>query len=177
MAKSRTQKSDLLDKYKALIKESGGYILIDADKLDTASVTNLKIKLKEIGSDYSVIKNTLFKVALQESDQPLQTQEFDGPTAVISYDEDPTAPAKLLKELRNELKSDTPLLQPRLGTLNGEYIDGDRVAQLSEIPSREELLANLLGSMNAPLTGVMNAMSGNVRGFTMILKQLSEKEA
>jgi large subunit ribosomal protein L10 len=177
MAKSKTQKSDLLGQYKDMITNKGGYILVDMSSLNSASITELKKKLKEIGSDYSVVKNTVFKIALQETEQPVQTQDFDGPTAVISYSEDPTAPAKLLKELRTSLKSEVPLLQPRLGTLNGEYLDSAKVAQLENIPSREELIAKILGSLNAPLVGVMNTMSGNLKGFTMVIKRLSEKKA
>ncbi len=177
MAKSKSQKGDLLSRYKDILENHGGYILVDTSNLDTASVTTLKKGLKEVGSGYTVLKNSVFKIALQNTEQPLQTQEFDGPTAIITYQDDPTTPAKLLKELRNELKSETPLLQMRYATLNGEYIDAQRAMELSNIPSREELLAKLLGTLNAPISGVMNAMTGNLRGFTMVLKQLSEKEA
>jgi large subunit ribosomal protein L10 len=177
MAKTKIQKSDLLGQYKDVITKSGGYILVDMSNLNSASVTDLKKKLKEIGSDYSVVKNTVFKIALQETEQPLQAQDFDGPTAIISYSEDPTAPAKLLKDLRTKLKSELPLLQPRFGTLNGEYLDATKVAQLENIPSKEELIAKILGSLNAPLVGVMNTMSGNLKGFTMVIKRLSEKKA
>ncbi len=175
MAKNKAIKTELLNKYKEMLSNVGGYILVDTSNLDTASITNLKKKLTEIGSSYTVVKNSVFKIALSETEQPLQTQEFEGPTAVISYDEDPTAPAKLLKELRKSLKSETPVLSPRFATLKGEYISAERTMELSEIPSREVLLAKLLGTLNAPLSGFMNAVTGNVRGFTMIVKQLSEK--
>src|SRR5690606_17635058 len=126
MAKSKSQKNDLLTRYKDILENGGGYILVDTSSLDTASVTTLKKNLKEIGSGYTVLKNSIFKIALQNADQPLQTKEFDGPTAIITYQEDPTAPAKLLKELRESLKSESPLLQMRYATLNGEYIDAQK---------------------------------------------------
>lgn len=177
MAKSKTQKSELLNKYKDLLKNSNGYILIDTNSLDTLTITKFKMDLEEVNAKYEVIKNSVFKIALQENGQPVETQVFDGPTAVITYSQDPTAPAKLVKKLREELDKGEVKgkFSPKLGNIEGEYIDADRVMQLADIPSREVLLAQLLGSMNAPLKGVMNAMTDKVRGFTMVLKQLSEK--
>jgi large subunit ribosomal protein L10 len=103
------------------------------------------MKLKEMGSDYAVIKNTVFKVALQNADQPVELQNFDGPTAVIVFDEDPTAPAKLLKELQKT----TEKLSAKSGIFEGEYLTGEKVMQLAEIPSREVLLARLMSSIKA----------------------------
>ena len=173
MAKSKEQKATLLGRYKDLIDSKNGYILVNSENIDTATTTTLKMKLKEIGSDYSVVKNTLFKVALQESNQPVELQSFDGPTAIIVFDEDPTTPAKLLQELQKE----TELLSAKAGIFEGEYLTGEKVMQLAEIPSREILLSNLMSSMNAPISGTMNALTGNVRGLVMVLKGLSEKEA
>ncbi len=173
MAKSKEQKATLLGRYKDLIDSKNGYILVNSENIDTATTTTLKMKLKEIGSDYAVVKNTLFKVALQESNQPVELQSFDGPTAIIVFDEDPTTPAKLLQELQKE----TELLSAKAGIFEGEYLTGEKVMQLAEIPSREVLLSNLMSSMNAPISGTMNALTGNVRGLVMVLKGLSEKEA
>lgn len=173
MSKNRTQKSELLSQYVDLLKNNAGYLLVDTSGLDTPTVTKFKIALKENGSDYTVIKNSVFKIALQETNQPVQTQDFDGQTAIISYKEDPTVAAKLIKSLQ----TDTEKVGAKMGTINGAYIDATQVMQLADIPSREILLGKLLGSMISPLSGVMNAITGNVRGFTMVLKQLSEKEA
>jgi len=173
MAKSKEQKATLLGRYKDLIKDSKGYILVNSDDIDTATTTDLKMKLKEIGSDYSVLKNTLFKVALQDSEEPVELQDFEGPTAVIVFDEDPTQPAKLLKEVQK----DTEKLNARSGIFEGKYLTGEKIMELAEIPSREVLLARLMSSMNAPVSGTMNALTGNVRGLVMVLKGLSEKDA
>ena len=89
------------------------------------------------------------------------------------FDEDPTTAAKLLKELQ---KTDEKL-SARSGVFEGNYLTGEKVMQLAEIPSREILLATLMSSMNAPVSGTMNALTGNVRGLVMVLKGLSEKEA
>jgi len=173
MSKSRTQKEELLTRYKDLIESKSGYLLVNSDKIDTSTVTKLKIELKNADANITVIKNSIFKVALQDTKQPLQVQEFDGPTALITFDDDPTAPAKLVKNVQKEMS----LLSPRSGVYEGEFLTAERVMQLADIPSKEVLLSRLVGTMNAPLTGFMNAITGNVRGLTMVLKGISEKKA
>lgn len=173
MSKSRSQKTELLEKYKEILQSKEGYFLINSDKADTQTTTGLKIQLKDVGANLAVVKNSIFKVALQETDQPLNTQTFDGPTAIIYFDEDPTAPAKLVKEIQKK----TPLFDARGGVYEGEFLTAEKVMQLAEIPSREILLGKLLGTMSAPVSGFMNAVTGNVRGLTMVLKGISEKSA
>ena len=173
MAKTRSQKTELLNKYKEILKNKTGYFLVNSDKTDTVTVSKLKMELKNVNANYTVLKNTLFKVALQDSDQPLEIQEIDGPTAIIYFDEDPTGAAKLVKQTQKE----SELLSAKGGVFEGEFLSEERVMQLAEIPSREVLLSRLVGTMNAPLTGFMNAVTGNVRGLTMVLKGISEKNA
>jgi large subunit ribosomal protein L10 len=173
MSKTRSQKEELLNKYKEILKDGSGYLIVNSDSLDTATTTKLKIQLKDMGANYSVVKNSIFKVALQDTEQPLQAQEFEGPTAVITFTEDPTGPAKLVKETQKE----TELMDAKGGVFEGEFLSAEKVMELADIGSREELLGRLVGTMNAPLTGFMNAITGNVRGLTMVLKGISEKEA
>lgn len=171
MAKTRSEKSKLLDKYKDILKSKSGYFLVNPDKTDTLTILDLKKKLKETDADYTVVKNTLFKVALQDTDQPLKTQDLEGPTAIIYFNEDPTVPAKLIKEVQKEKE----VLGTKGGVYEGEFLSEEKVMQLAEIPSREVLLSQLVGTINAPLTGFMNAVTGNVKGLTVVLKGISEK--
>ncbi len=173
MAKTRSQKTELLEKYKDILKNKSGYLLVNSDKIDTATVTKLKVELKDLNANYAVVKNSIFKVALQEENQPLEAQNIDGPTAIIYFESDPTGPAKLVKETQKE----TELLDAKGGVFEGEFLSEERVMQLAEIPSKEVLLSKLVGSMSAPLSGFMNAVTGNVRGLTMVLKGISEKKA
>jgi large subunit ribosomal protein L10 len=173
MAKTRSEKSELLDKYKEILQNKGGYFLVNSDKTDTSTISDLKMKLKEANANYTVVKNTLFKVALQDTKQPLETQNLDGPTAIIYFDEDPTAPAKLVKGIQKGKE----ILSAKGGVYEGEFLSEERVMQLAEIPSREVLLAQLVGTMNAPLTGFINVLTGNVKSLTVVLKGISEKSA
>lgn len=171
MAKSKEQKNNLLKEYKEVLENKTGYIVVNSDKLDSATLFSLRKELKEIGSNFSVVKNTIFKIALQEAKQPLKTQDFTGASAIISFDEDPTAVAKLLKEVQKEME----VLEARYGVIENEYLDNNRVMELAEIPPKEILYAKLLGSLNAPLSGIMNTLTGNVKGFIRVTQSLSEK--
>jgi large subunit ribosomal protein L10 len=173
MAISRDKKTELLNEYKQIIKDHGGYFLVRSDNIDTATVTNLKMELKNNNADFKVLKNTIFKIALQDTEQPVEIQDFDGATAVIYFDQDPTTPAKLVKDIQKE----TEQMNARGGVFEGQFLSEEKVMQLAEIPSRDELLGMLVGSMSAPLTGFMNAVTGNVRGLTVALKGISEKES
>ena len=173
MAKSREIKTELLKRYKDILESKKGYILVNSENIDTATVTDLKRALKEVGADYSVLKNTVFKIALQDTKQPIETQGFEGSTAIIYFDEEPTEAAKLVKNIQKEHE----LLEARSGIFNGEFLSAEEIMKLADIPSREVLLSQLVGSMNAPLTGFMNAVTGNLKGLTVVLKGISEKEA
>lgn len=173
MSKTRIAKEELLKMYQERIKNNAGYILVNSDKIDTATITALKKDLKNVQSEYTVVKNNIFKIALQENSQPLQLQEFSGPTAVIFFNEDPTQPAKLIKKIQKDME----LLAPKCGVYENEFLTDQRVMELADIPSREVLLSRLVGTMNAPLTGFMNAVTGNIRSFTILLNGISEKKA
>lgn len=173
MAISRDKKTELLEEYKQILKDHEGYFLVSSDNIDTATVTDLKKELKNSNANFRVLKNSIFKIALQDTDQPVEVQDFDGATAVIYFEEDPTTPAKLVKDIQE----DTEQMGAKGGVYEGQFLSEERVMQLAEIPSREELLGMLVGSMSAPLSGFMNAVTGNVRGLTVALKGISEKES
>lgn len=171
MAKSRAEKEALLQTYKETLTNNGGYLAVDVKGVDAYTITELKKKLKEIGSNVMIVKNKVFQIALQETDQPVEAQQFADQTAIIPYADDPTQPAKLIKEARG----DSEYFAAKHGLLKGQYLDESKVMALAEIPSREVLLAKLLGSLNSPLSGFASVVTGNVRGFTQVVKQLSEK--
>lgn len=171
MAKSRAQKETLLKSYQEKLANSNGYIAVDIKGVDTLTITELRKKLKEMDSNINVVKNKVLQIALRDGNMPTQAVDFAEQTAIIPYVNDPTQPAKLIKELQKE----TEKFAARYGVIDGTYLDSQKVMELADIPSREVLLAKLLGSLNAPLSGFANVISGNVRGFVRALQQISEQ--
>lgn len=170
MAKSRAEKEALLIEYKALLEGNSGFFAIDPKGIDAVTLTELKLKLKEQGTNMLIVKNSVFKIALTEANLPTDSTDFVEQTAVISYTEDPTVIAKMIQEVQKSSES----FAAKFGVVEGKYLAADKVMELAEIPPREVLLARLLGSMNAPLTGFASVISGNVREFANVLQQLSE---
>lgn len=171
MAKTKQQKAQLLEKYKKLLKNSGGYFVVNTDGLPTPTITTLKKKLAETNCSYTVVKNTLFKIALQETKAPVATIDFKDPTAVITYSEDATVTAKLIDEVQKETK----LMKAKYGFVDEKFLTGDKVMQLAEIPTREELLSKLLGSITSPLKDFMHCSTSHIGDFTRVLNGISKQ--
>jgi large subunit ribosomal protein L10 len=119
-----------------------------------------------------IVKNTLFRLAAQETNQPNQVQELADSTGVIVCGEDPTEAAKALAEVQKEYKN----LDTKFAILFGEAEESDKVKELSEIPSREELLAKLVGSLNSPLSGFVSVAQGNVRQLLTALSEVQKNK-
>ncbi len=175
MAKTRAQKEQLLEQYKQILSDSKGYFAVTIDKLDNVTATSLKMDLQQHDSRFIVLKNRIFRIALQDTDLPVEAQTFDGATAIVTYQDDPSVVAKMIKELKKEKFPEESTLTMEYGIVDKKYLDTERANQIADLPPREVLLAQMLGSMTAPITGAMNALTGNVRGFVQVLKQLSEQ--
>jgi ribosomal protein L10 len=85
MAKTKENKIELLKQYKEILEKKPGCIIVDSNKLDSTTLFEVRKQLKEIGANFSILKNTIFKIALQETKQPLETQEFTGASAIITF--------------------------------------------------------------------------------------------
>lgn len=173
MAKTKEQKQVLLDQYKEFLKDNPNYFIVNTDRVTMPQITEIKKALQETGGSFYVVKNTLFKIAAEEAGQPDKLQEIDGPTGVVVCGEDPTAPARALKDIQKEHQ----VMDAKAGVLFGEYTDADKVKALAEIPTRDVLLAKLVGTMNAPLSGLASVLKGNVRKFVLAVSEIQKTKA
>lgn len=173
MAKTRQEKENILNRYKQLLDTHPDYIIVDIDRTTMSQLVELKEELLKSGSEFQVLKNTLFKIAAQDKNQPNRVQEIAGSSAIIAIGDDPTSPSKALSEIQKKYEN----LPVKFGFLFGETTDADKIKQLALIPSREELLAKLVGSMQSPLTGFMSVVSGNTRKFICALSEIQKGKA
>ncbi len=162
----------MLDSYKEAFETCENYIIVNTDKVGTAEVTDLKKALSESGATFSVVKNTLFRIAAQDSEQPTRIQEIENATGVIFCGEDVAAAAKALAETQKEHE----ILDTKVGVLFGSVTGPEKVKELADIPPREVLLAQLLNVINAPLTGFMQTARGNIREFTYALTEIQKQK-
>lgn len=167
-------KQPVVQEIKGKLEASKGAVLTDYRGLNVAEVTELRTKLREVGVEYKVVKNTLARIAANEIGIEGLDGYLEGPTAIAYGIEDAVAPAKVLSEFAKAHKN----LEIKAGILEGKVIDLDGVKALADLPSREVLLAKLLGSMQSPLYGMANVLQGNLRNLVYVLDAVRKtKEA
>jgi large subunit ribosomal protein L10 len=173
MSKTRTQKqetvSELADKIRrmkaAAFVSISGFTMKDAD--------TLRAKGREAGVDVLVTKKTLLNIAAKEAGlESVDTKAFDGSLLTAFAFNDEVSAAKLLAGLVKE-KETIKILG---GVLEGKMVDATEVAKLAALPGKTELLAKLVGTLNAPVSGFVNVLAGNLRGLVTVLKAVQDKK-
>lgn len=162
----------LVDEIKEKIEKSQSIILVNNHGLTVEEVTKLRKELREHGVDYKVYKNTMLKRAFDATGNESASELLVGPTVVAFGIEDAVQPAKIL----NDFAEDNDRLEIKGGLLDGRVVSVDEVKALAKLPSREVLVAHLLGSLNAPIQGLATVLSGNIRGLAVALNQIREKK-
>lgn len=166
MTVSREKKEQLVSWYTDLFSRSSAAILTDYRGLTMADITQLRRKLQETQSEYHVIKNRLLKLALKEAKLPVPEDLLEGPTATgFCFDEVP-AVAKVLVDFSKASK----ILVIKGGILGDKIISADEVTSLAELPPREILLAQVLGTIQGPAGGITRAIAGSIRSVLYVLK-------
>ncbi len=154
-------KQPIVDEIKGYVADAKSAVLVDYRGLTVAQDTELRKELREAGVVYKVYKNTLMKRAFEGTDFAQLDQHLDGPSAIAFGIEDATAPARILAKYVKKVEA----LEFKGAVVEGTYYDEKGVQAIAAIPSREELISKLLGSMKAPITN-----------FARVLKQIAEKD-
>ena len=168
----RPEKAGKVAELKDLLSSSKGAVLVDYCGLTVAEDTELRSKMREAGVKYMVAKNTFIRIAAKEAGIEGLDAYLEHNTAVAFSAEDPVAPAKIL----NDFSKDHKALEIKAGILDGKVIGLDEVKAVAELPSREELLAKLVGSMQAPISGLVNVLQGTIRNFVYTLEAVRQKK-
>jgi large subunit ribosomal protein L10 len=176
MPKSKEQKQEILQNLKEKMESSKSIVFTGFNALGVKDNEELRSKLKEQNSEYYVAKKSLFDKALKDSNLDLvSVKEFEGKIAGIFSYEDEVAGAKIIGEFKKDKeKSDKVVFLG--GILENKLLNSDEVDSLSKLPSKQELYAKVVGSINAPVSGFVNVLAGNLRGLVNVLKAVSEKK-
>jgi large subunit ribosomal protein L10 len=168
-----SQKKSEVVKLSEKIKKAQSFVLTDYRGINVQDDTQLRNDLRKSNVEYKVIKNSLTRFAAEENGLNDLVPHLEGPTAIaISYT-DPIAPAKILSEYSKKNEN----YKLKAGYVEGKVIDVEGIKALANIPSREELVAKMLGSFNAPITGLVNVLNGNIRGLVVALNAIAEQKA
>ncbi|MFA7088304.1 MAG: 50S ribosomal protein L10 [Patescibacteria group bacterium] len=176
MPKNKVQKGEIFRNLSEKIKKSKSVVFAGFNAFGVKDNENLRDKLRESNGEYYVAKKTLLNLALKENKlEDINVREFDGKIAAIFSYEDEVAPAKVLGTFRKD-KEKAEKIFFLGGILEGKLLSKTEVEALSELPSKQELYAKLVGSMNAPISGFVNVLAGNLRNLVGVLKAISEKK-
>jgi large subunit ribosomal protein L10 len=153
-------------------KKSSVVIVTDYKGLDVMAINQLRRKLREAGVEYKVAKNSLLIRAAEETDVALIKDRFKGPSAIaLSYD-DPVAPAKVLTDFAKENEK----LEIKIGVMDGKVIDLKAIGALSSLPSREQLLGQVLSAMNAVPSSLVQALADVPRRLVNVLNAVKDQK-
>ncbi len=166
-------KAKQVDELVEKLQKSQSVVLYDYIGLSVSEVTELRNKFRAAGVEYRVIKNTTISRAADILKIEGLEPYLHGPTALAFGYTDAVAPAKILSDFVKASKKKTAV---KAGILEGKLLDKAGVAALADLPSREELIAKVLGSMNAPITGMVMVLSGVMRSFVCALNAIKEKK-
>lgn len=172
MSKEREAKAQTVNELKEYFSRSAAAILTDYRGLKVAEITQLRRRLREAGVQYKVVKNTLVRRATAELGLQELGSYLEGPTAIAFGFEDPIGAAKILTEFAKGNKN----LQLKAGVLEGRVIDLKGLQALAELPSRQELLAKVLGGMQAPLYGLANVLASLPRNLVYVLEAIRKQK-
>lgn len=174
MAKTRVQKADIVGKLTDRLSRTKGIAFSHASGYTMEDADKLRAKAREANIEIFVAKKTLLAIAAKEAGiTGLDKKSLPGSVLTAVSFNDEVAAAKLLKDFSKE-KETVKLLA---GVLEGKMIDADEVSRLAALPSKQQLLGMLVGTMNAPVSGFVNVLAGNLRGLVTALKAVSEKKA
>lgn len=173
MPKTRSQKSDELTALTAKLQKMKAVVFTKYDGLTVKETTELRRILRDQQVDLLVAKKTLFRKALKDVGLDASiVDQIDGAVSMAFGYEDEVLPAKLLKKFSASHQS----VQLVGGIVQGQYVDQPQVTALAKLPGREELIAKTVWTIKAPLTGLVQVLSGNIRGLMTILLAIKDKQ-
>ena len=169
----RTEKDEFIGELQQKLEGATAFYLTDFTGLNVKQMTQFRARLRKQGVDYVVVKNTLAQRALQGLDLPDVAGFFTGPTGVVIGRDDAVAAAKAVTDFAREF-GDRPAV--KVGIVERREVTPAQVKQLAELPSREVLLAQIAGGLQAPMARLAGGMSQLLAGFARAVDALRQQK-
>lgn len=167
MLLTRQEKEQLVRGMTESLKSAKTVIFVNYQGLKVKEIQDLKKNLREQGIGFQITKNTLLKIALKNQSIEVPAEVLDQPVAAVWGIIDEVVPAKTTVSFAKTAEK----LEIVGGIVNGQFADPGLIKQLAALPSREELLAKLVGTLNAPMYRLVNSLQGNLRSLVYILSE------
>ena len=170
----RSEKEQIVAEVAELVGRAQGLFFTDFTGLTVEQATELRREFYKSGVKYRVVKNTLIQKALQQvTGYDKVYDRLVGPTAVAFADEDPVAPAKIIQRFKEKHNR----LSLKVCVLEKQVYDGSKLSDLARMPSRKDMMAAVVGSIQAPLAGVPDIIQAVLRDLVSVIGELEKKKA
>ena len=166
-------KAPLVEEIKGRLSSSAGVILADYRGLTVKDMRALRDAIRDSGAEATVYKNSLAQIAIRELELPNMDEYLAGPTVFVFTQADPVAPAKALTAFAKERK----VFAFKGGLIEGNLVTADQVKAIASLPSREELIAKLMGSMLNPVRGFMAMCNAPAGALARAIQAVADQKA
>ena len=169
---SKEQKAEIIDSIEEEFNKCTIGILTNYRGLGTTQLTAIRRKVQETGGDYKVVKNTLARFAATRTGKEDLVESLVGPIAIAYGYDDITSPAKAIATFMRESRLN---IEIKGGFTGDTILTPQQVTSLATLPTREQLIAKMLGGMNSPISGLVNCLSSPMRGLLGVLQAQIQK--
>lgn len=171
---NKVEKGEVIEQIKELINNSSAMFLVDYRGVNVADINKLRSNFRKDGVTYKVLKNTLFKKALQ---QVGGFEQFDdllvGMIGVAFSGENFVAPAKIIKKYNDESQK----LAFKGCYLNGAFYGAEQLETIASMPTKEEIIAGIISSVSSPASGIVGAINAVIRDIVVLVDEIAKKKA
>ena len=171
----KNEKVDIVAEVKELIDNSDAVYLTDYSGITVSDVNEIRTEFRKEGVKYKVYKNTLFRRALSESGkyEKLSAHLIGMTGYAFTTSDNPVAPAKVIKKYFDNIQK----LSLKACYIEDQYYDGSSLNELASLPSKKEIIAGIMGSLNSPASGIVGAINAVIRDLVSVIDEISKREA
>lgn len=173
-AKVLSEKQAIVANLAEKLQTATAGVIVDYKGVSVAQDTALRVEMRKHEVDYFVMKNTLTRFAVKEANLEDLTPVLEGTTS-IALSADPVAAAKVVAEFSKKMNGEK--FHIKAGFVDGKVITPDEVKALAELPSKEILVATVLGTMMAPVRGLATVLDANISGLARVIQAIADQKA
>ena len=169
----RPEKVKVVEEFALLMEKSQAVYVADYQGLDVGQISQLRSAFRAEGVMMRVAKNTLVKRAMESAGASELAAVLSGPSAFVFGFDDPVVPARIIREFKKKAKVRKPAVRGFI--MDGEFLPGEQFEAISELPGKDELVARVVGSIQAPLSELVYTFSGILRELVGTVDALADK--
>lgn len=171
---NKAEKAQAIAQIAELINESSAVYIVDYSKINVEDISKIRKEFRKESVKYKVIKNTLFKRAIDETGKyPKLVDHLTGMTGFAFTSDNPGAPAKIIKKYFDDKQK----LALKAAYIETQFYAGDQLNELASLPTKAEVIAGILGSINAPASGIVGVLNAVMRDLVSVIDEIAKQKA